>query len=74
MKLVLAGISLLVATVAVGVGCGPKEKYCYQDMETCAEKERAVEADAMWKPDADAEAASGVCYNASGMEIPCTGG
>lgn len=73
MKLVLVGITLLVATIAVGVGCGPKEKYCYAEMDTC---EHVKERDAAPVDDMDAqpEASAGHCFNASGAEIPCDAG
>lgn len=74
MKLVLAGITLLVATIAIGVGCGPTEKYCYQDMDTCEHVEKAKEADAMWKPEPDAEASTGTCFDSEGGVIACAGG
>jgi len=45
MKLVLAGFALLVVTISVGVGCGPKEKYCYEEMDTCENVKRGIEAD-----------------------------
>lgn len=72
MKLVLASIALIVATIAVGVGCGPKEKYCYEDMDTCAHVKGKIDQDAMFEATPDADA-SGICYNASGMEVPCPG-
>lgn len=73
MKLVLAGITLLVATIAVGVACGPKETYCYENMDTCAHVKAAIEQDAKWKPEPDAEASAGHCFDSNGVEIPCSG-
>jgi len=73
MKLVLAGFALLVVTISVGVGCGPKEKYCYEEMDTCENVKRGIEADAMFMPEVDGEASSGVCFDNSGKEIPCGG-
>ena len=75
MKLVLVGINLLVATIAVGVGCGPKEKYCYAEMETCAAAAAGVKQDADTPLGTDAEEASaGHCFDSTGSEIPCNGG
>jgi len=73
MKLVLAGFILLVATIAVGVGCGPKETYCYEDKETCAAKAAEVKADAMYMPEADAEQSTGHCFDNAGNDVPCPG-
>lgn len=75
MKLVLVGITLLVATIAVGVGCGPKEKYCYEEMDTCRAAAAAVKQDAETPLDDGAvEASAGHCFNAAGVEIPCDAG
>jgi len=74
MKLVLAGITLLVATIAIGVGCGPKETYCYADMETCRAAAAAVKQDAEFEAQPDAEASAGPCFNpVTGEEIMCGG-
>jgi hypothetical protein len=73
MKLVWVGIFLLLATVGIGVGCGPKEKYCFQEMDTCRNVENAILADAMWEatPDADASSSGGPCFDNNGVQIPC---
>jgi|GEM_PF-3190259 hypothetical protein len=73
MKLVLAGITLLVATIAVGVGCGPKETYCYEQMDTCEHVKKAIEQDAEWEAPPDADALSQTCFNSTGQEIQCPG-
>jgi len=73
MKLLFAGITLFVATIALGMGCGPKEKYCYEDMDTCAHVKAKIEADAMWEAEPDADALAGHCYDNNGVEIPCGG-
>jgi len=73
MKLVFAGIALLIATVAVGVGCGPKETYCYEDKDTCEHVKRMKEADAMWEAPPVPDALAGHCYDNNGVEIPCPG-
>lgn len=73
MKLVFAGIALLVAMIGVGVGCGPKETYCYEDKDTCEHVKRMKEADAMWMPEPDADASSAHCFDNNGVEIPCGG-
>lgn len=73
MKLVWVGIGLLVGLITVGVACGPKGKYCYQDMEPCDIKAGEVRMDALWEaapPDADAEI---TCIGTNGQTIPCSG-
>jgi len=41
MKLVLLGIVLVSALLSVGVACGPKEKYCYLEGDSCDNAQRA---------------------------------
>jgi len=71
MKLIWVGIALLVATISVGVGCGPKEKYCYEEMETCSQRAGMIAADAAWEATPDADAPAGTCFNSTGDPIPC---
>jgi len=71
MKLIWVGIGLLVATISVGVGCGPKEKYCYNEQELCSQVAGQMAADAAWEATPDADATTANCFNTAGDPVPC---
>lgn len=69
MKMVWVGIGLLIVTVSVGVACGPKEKYCYDEKLPCSAVKAAMIEDLLWEaPPADAEAGQ-TCFAVDGA--PC---
>ena len=73
MKLVWVSLGLLVAVISVGVACGPTGKYCYADMDTCANVQGKIEQDAKWEAPPPDAAATGTCFDNNGKEIPCGG-
>ena len=74
MKIVWVGIVLLVSTVAVGVGCGPKEKYCYDEKLPCSQVKAAIDMDAAYEaPPPDADAGQVCTSQVTGEDIPCPG-
>jgi len=72
MKLIWVGIALLVATVSVGVGCGPKEKYCYEEGKRCSEVAGAIALDAAWEaPPPDAMVCMNFTVDGGSVVVPC---
>ena len=72
MKLVLVALGLLVSLATVGIACGPKEKYCYEEGLTC-EMVKAQRAQDERQTDAsDAADACPIKFDpVTGARIPC---
>ena len=76
MKLVWVGIALLVGIVGITVGCGPKEKFCYQEGKTCSDVAGDMAQEALEVPDADAsdDAPCTMPSSETGLPVPCNPG
>jgi hypothetical protein len=71
MKRVLVSLGLFLSLATVGMGCGPKEKYCYLEGTTCREEAAKRDAASNQSDASDAAEAGKVCYDNNGHEIPC---
>jgi hypothetical protein len=73
MKFVWVGIGLLLSTVSLGVGCGPKEKYCYLEKEPCSQRAGEIKLDGMYEaPEEAVEDGPGCISQTTGLPIPCS--
>jgi hypothetical protein len=73
MKLVLAAVGLFVSLATVGIACGPKEKFCYAEGETCEQVKRDKEQADRQSEASDAADAEKICVDNNGNIIPCAG-
>jgi hypothetical protein len=72
MKLVLSALALLVSLASIGIACGPKEKFCYDEGMTC-EMVKAAKEQADRQSEAS-DAGEEVCpmrFDEHGKLIPC---
>jgi hypothetical protein len=75
MKLVLIATGLFVALLGVGIACGPKEKFCYQEGKPCeVVKAENEHQEAQVDIDDSGEVGMTCIDQVTGKIIPCDGG
>lgn len=68
MKTMWIAFGLLTAVISVGVACGPKEKFCYEEGETCVQRGKEIEMDAAWEAPEVVETLK-TCFTDAGVKF-----
>lgn len=67
MKLILSAVGLFVATLSLGLACGPRETFCYAENELCRDVVKSPpQSDASDGPDGKR-----YCFDNLGNPVEC---